>query len=149
MFKKPTIIIITLFTALLILAPLAVYNYSLSLLDTMPAEPQSFTLTKEQLSEQWATIEPNVTLNSVGNITPYWIYTWLIAAILNDALSLKYIDPYDSISAMASEIAIHHMRESNVNIDGRFWWHMVHANLGIWLQRNWEPEEILVKYNYL
>ena len=149
MFKKPAIIIIALFAALLILAPLAIYSYSLSLLDTMPAEPQSITLTKEQLSEQWASIEPNVTLNSVSNITPYWIYTWLIAAVLNDALSLKYIDPYDSISAMASEIAIHHMRETNVKINGRFWWHMVHANLGIWLQRNWEPKEILVKYNYL
>lgn len=149
MYKRAVLIFIVLTAVLLITAPLVVYSYSLSLLNTMPSKPQNITVTKEQLSEQWVAIEQNVTLENVNNITPYWIYIWYVADVINDSFSRKKLDPYDSISAMTSEIAIHHMRETEVKTNGMLWWHLLHANLGIWLQRNWEPEEILVKYKTL
>lgn len=146
---KRTILIIILFITLLITAPLAVYSFSLSLLDTMPSKPQNITVTKEQLAEQWMRTEPTVKLENVANISPYWIYYWLVANIFNNEYSDKKLDPYDNISAMASEIAIHHMRESKVKEDSMLWWHLLHSNLAIWLQRNWRAEEILIKYQTL
>lgn len=149
MFKRAVLIFIVLAAVLLISAPLVVYSYSLSLLNTMPAKPQNITVTKEQLSEQWVAIERYVALEKVNNITPYWIYTWLVGAIINDSFLHKKLDSYDNISAMASEIAIHHMRETEVKANSVWWWNVLHANLCIWLQRNWQPDEILVKYKTL
>lgn len=147
--KRAVLIIFAVTAVTLIIAPWIIYSYSLSLLDPLPSKPQHTFVTKSQLSEQWAAAEKNVAVNKAGNVTPYWHYTWLIAAISNNTFSEKHIDPYNYISAMASEIAIHHMNEIDANAESTFWWHMLHANLSIWLQRNWEPKEILTKYKNL
>ncbi len=147
--KKAVLILCSAIAISLITAPWLVYSYSLSLLDTLPSKPQHAIVTDSQLSQQWAAAEKFVAKNKVGKITPYWNYTWLFAAISNNVLSNKHIDPYTRISAMASEIAIHHMKATNVKTDSTFRWHMLHANLSIWLQRNWEAKEILVKYKNL
>ena len=147
--KRAVIIIVSVITVSLIAAPWLVYNYSLSLLDTLPSVPQLTTVTKSRLSQQWIATEKYVTEDNVGKITPYWNYTWLVASIANSAFSDKLVDPYTSISAMASEIAIHHMQQTEVKTTSTFWWHVLHANLSIWLQRNWEPKEILTKYKNL
>ena len=149
MFKRVVLIFIVLTAVVLFSTPLLVYSYSLSLLNTMPSKPQNISVTKEQLSEQWIAIERYVAVEKVDDITPYWMYTWLVGAIINDSFSPKKLDSYDNISAMASEIAIHHMRETEVKANGVLWWNVLHANLSIWLQRNWHPEEILVKYKTL
>ncbi len=146
MIKKAILILIMLVVILLITTPLAIYKYSLSLLNTMPSKPVNITMTQEQLVDQWWAIEREIAIEDVNNITPYWFYIWLIAVIMDDFFSYKTIDPYDSISAMASEIAIHHMRTTETKTNGILWWNLLHANLCIWLQRNWLPEEILVKY---
>ena len=149
MYKRIVLLIVVLIVLLLITIPLAIYSYSLSMLDSMPLRPQNITVTNTQLIEQWAVIEPKVALEKVGSITPYWIYTWRIATFLNDPFSSKNLDPYDRISAMASEIAIHHMKETKVGTNSKLWWQLLHANLAIWLQRNWLPSEILIKYKTL
>ncbi|MFC3153171.1 hypothetical protein ACFOEK_19185 [Litoribrevibacter euphylliae] len=83
-----------------------------------------------------------------SQITPYWVYDWLVAAVLHDYLGINKSDPYSKISIMASSIAIHHMLMGSTmdKPSGNLWWHLLHVSLGIYIQRNWSAKDIVVKY---
>ena len=143
----PTIIFFTLIA--LISWPLYTYNKALSLLDDFPQKVVTTELSQQDINKLWKSNEPKTNIQSFQNITPYWFYHWLSAAIAGDYLGFKNIDPYQNISVMANHIAINHMRVSSVhkNTKGMLWWHLLHASLGIHFQRNWSAKEIMAKYN--
>jgi hypothetical protein len=138
-----------LVSAILIAMPLVTYNHALSLLDSMPSKSVKLNITNDELKKQWSQNEPNAQLVEVHNITPFWFYKWLSVAVFSDLLSVKGLDPYTNASLMASQIAITHMRQVSAikNTKGMTWWHLLHASLGIYIQRNWSATEILSKYN--
>ncbi|MEN8219377.1 MAG: hypothetical protein ABFS56_24080 [Pseudomonadota bacterium] len=144
MFKKITIIAMALVVAIIIIPP-ALYFYTLSMLEGMPVRPSNISLTQAQLNELWENNEKYSSVSDIGSITPYWIYKWLIPVMVNDYFSYSGIDPYKNMSRMASAIAIHHMRTNQVKTKGMGWWHLLHVNLSIWLQRHWTPKEIAIK----
>ncbi|MDO6677104.1 hypothetical protein [Shewanella sp. 4_MG-2023] len=149
MIKKIAILLLVLVSAILIAVPLVTYNHALSLLDSMPSKAIELNITNDELQKQWSQNEPNVQLIEVHNITPFWFYKWLSVAVLNDFLSVKGLDPHTNSSLMASQIAITHMRQISAinNTKGMTWWHLLHASLSIYIQRNWSATEILAKYN--
>jgi hypothetical protein len=147
--KRVVTILLLLGVTVFALTPLGGYYYTLSLLNTYPEQVAGVKIEGDQLQAQWQANEPNLSISGLDEVTPYWIYRWLVVAILNDYFSVKDLDPYGNVSLMASKIAIHHMRVADVkgNLKGMLLWHLLNVNLGIWIQRHWTAEEILVKYN--
>ncbi len=149
MLKK--IVLTALFFLLLALIswPLYTYKKSLSLLSNYPQKVVSTELSQQDITNLWQANEPKSSIETFQNITPYWYYHWLSAAIAGDYLGLKNIDPYKNISVMANQIAINHMHVTYAqkHTKSMLWWHFLHASLGIHIQRNWSAKEIVEKYN--
>lgn len=146
---RKIVLTITLFVLIFMVgAPLYLYNKSLSYLNSFPEPIESSSLTKKEVSDYWKSTEPKVALETYSSITPYWIYSWLVSAIANDYLGYSEMDAYAHTSVMAGSIAINHMRtKGNLkNIEGMFWWHLLHSSLAVHIQRNWSAEEIVDKY---
>jgi hypothetical protein len=133
---------------ILLIVPLILYEHSMRLLDEMPDKPK-ILLAQQETDELWASqevCEPE----ECASITPYWIHRWLVVAIINDYITPMELNAvYENVSKMASQIAIHHMREGHFKGRGMLWWHLTHAYLGIWLQRNWSIKEIATKYRLI
>lgn len=124
---------------LLTLAPLISYQFHLSLIGAMPQKPKSSQIEKSAFKEDWASIEPNLSAENVDDITPYWIYRWLLN-----------LNPYKYSSVTAYQVSLHYLRESDIHSKvkgGMLRWHLMVASLSIWLQRNWAAEELLAKHN--
>jgi hypothetical protein len=135
----------TIFIVLVLVLPLALYQYTVSLLEKMP-EKSNVKLSDIQSDEVWMSQE-KCSVEECASITPYWIYKWLAVALVNDLITFKDSEaPYDNVSNMCSKIAIQHLRQSHFKAKGMLWWHLTHANLSIWLQRNWSANEISSKY---
>ena len=129
----------------LLIVPLALYQHSIGLLDTMPTKAET-ELPKEEADKLWAANE-DFKPDECASITPYWLYRWLVVAIINDYITRMQVNSaYSNVSKMASRIAIYHMRQGHFHGKGMLWWHITHAFLGIWLQRNWSTSEIVAKY---
>ncbi|CAA0123354.1 Uncharacterised protein [BD1-7 clade bacterium] len=148
MLRKIVLTVCSLFLALIIGLPLYVYNESLSLLTIYPEPIAETNISNQEISAYWKEHEPKVDQVKYSQITPYWIYDWLAAAVLHDHLGINKTDPYSKVSIMASRIAIHHMRmgATTNKPSGMLWWHILHVSLGIYIQRNWSAKEIVVKY---
>jgi hypothetical protein len=125
--------------------PLLVYFHAIGRLSEMPQKaPGSLTVSEfERLWIEHEKIQPG----EIAGITPYWIYRWILGALIND-----YITPieteviYGNVSTMASEVAMRHMRRTGHETRGMLWWHVTHASLSIWIQRHWSAQEIAAKY---
>jgi hypothetical protein len=148
MLRKIVLTSLCIVLAALIAWPLYTYNKALSLLNSYPEPLENSVITEIEVKSYWDENEPKASIDNFQNITPYWYYHWLSAAIAGDFLGIKGIDPYSNSSIMASQIAIRHMRgKSNTkNTKGMLWWHLLHASLGIHIQRNWSAKDIVVKY---
>jgi hypothetical protein len=135
------IIILTVLSLIFLIAmPLFLYNYGLSSLSEMP-KAQKTSISKKELVKQWNKIEKNVSIEELGSITPYWIYKLPFTHIFG-------INPYKNSSRMASIVAINYMRTlQDKTHKGIRFWHIVHASLSIWIQRNWTAEQIVEEYN--
>jgi hypothetical protein len=91
--------------------------------------------------------EKDAVLSKIDKVTPYWLYHWLIMAIANDYFSYHKIpNPYEKMSIMASTVAITHMSAGNFSGRKMLQWHITHACLGIWIQRNWPVKAIASRY---
>ncbi len=93
----------------LMILPLIIYKYSLSLLDEMPIKPVIMLIPTE-VGELWSNKEI-CTEEQCASITPYWIYRWVFVALVNDNITridLKSL--YENTPKMASHVAIYHMR---------------------------------------
>lgn len=131
---------------IVLIAPLALYKHAIGLVESMPEKP-AILLSQEKVLELWA-LKETCKPEECASITPYWIYRWLLAAVINDYVASVEVElPYRNISRMASQISIDHMRIGNFNGKGMLWWHLTHACLGIWVQRNWGAMEIATKYS--
>ena len=129
-------------------APLIVYQHALGLVDGFP-QKSNLPLSEGEAAELWGAKE-KCKPEQCASITPYWIYRWLSMAIIND--NIYQIDtnvPYQNVSVMASRVAITYMREGHFKGKGMLWWHLTHACLGIWVQRNWSANEIASKYKQI
>ncbi len=132
----------------LLALPLAVYKHTLSLLDKMPSKPEVY-LTQQKVDELWA-LHEICKPKECASISPYWVYRWLFVATINDNLTPMDLNAaYRNVSKMASQIAISHMRQGHFSKVKTLWWHLTHAYLGIWLQRNWSAKEIAAKYKLI
>ena len=132
------------FVAMLVF-PLALYKYTISRVEKMP-EKSSIELSQTQAIELWSSKE-KCSPNECASTTPYWIYSWLAMALVNDfvvRINTEALD--DRLSKMSSQIALQHLREGNFKGKGMLWWHLTHLNLSIWLQRNWSANEIASKF---
>ena len=147
--RKIIFSILTILSLAFISWPLLTYNKALSLLESYPEKNISVNLNQEEVEALWKKIEPQASIGSYQNITPYWYYQWLSTAIASDYLCFKNLDPSKNMSVMASQIAINHMRVTSVHkhTKGMLWWHLLHASLSIHIQRNWSAKEIVEKYN--
>ncbi len=137
-------VIVGVFLFLLAL-PLVAYKHTLSLLDEMPNK-SDIILTQQEIDVIWSSNETCST-KECESISPYWVYRWILVATINDYV--MPIEPnlaYSNVSKMASQIAISHMRQGHIKRVKMLWWHMTHAFLGIWIQRNWSANEITTKY---
>lgn len=125
--------------------PPALYFYTIDLVDVMPEKP-NVLLSQGEVSRLWRENE-RCSHEVCSSTTPYWINRWLITALISD--NLYKISPdrlQENTSVMASKIALTHMRSGHFKGSGMLWWHLTHAFLGIWVQRNWEENEIASKY---
>jgi hypothetical protein len=133
---------------LLMIAPLALYQHAIGLIDQLPQKP-TYLLSEREAAELWASKE-KCKPEECASITPYWAYRWLLVAVVND-----YVHPigadslYQNASKMAGVIAITHMRNGHFKGKRMLWWHITHACLGIWVQRNWTANEIATKYSQI
>jgi len=149
MLRKVTFTISTVLILALISWPLFTYNKALAFLNIYPDKLDSIEISHQEVVAQWQKAEPKANIDSYQNITPYWFYHWVAAAIAHDFLGIKKLNPYNNISVMAGQIAITHMRTKSVtkNTNGMLWWHILHTSLGIHIQRNWSAKDIVAKYN--
>jgi hypothetical protein len=149
MLRKVFLTILFFVLLTLICWPLYTYNRALSLLHSYPQKVLLNELNQQDINRLWQANEPKSNIESFQNISPYWLYHWLLAAVAGDYLGLKNIDPYKNMSVMASQIAINHMNETSVqkNTKSMLWWHLLHASLSIHIQRNWSAQQIVAKYN--
>ena len=125
--------------------PLGMYTYTINLVEKMP-EKSNIGLSQAQAIELWKSKE-KCSPDQCASITPYWIYSWIFTALVNDLVTPVNTDSLnDRLSIMSSQIALQHLREGNFKGNGMLWWHLTHLNLCIWLQRNWSAYEIASKY---
>lgn len=144
--RKIAVITSSLLVLLVALAPLALYSYTLSSLNQMPKRSTQ-ELSAEKVSEMWA-VKETCTYSKCSSITPYWIYRMLFGAAINDFVTpIDENAIYGNVSLMASEVAIEHIRQGDLEKEGMVWWHLKYTNLGIWIQRNWDAKDIAEKYN--
>jgi len=143
--RKIVLWTIATFLLVLLVLPLLLYNYSLSLLETMPEKP-TIHITHQRAQELWSSRE-RCTPQDCASTTPYWPYRWLAAGAIDDSTTPMNLDAaYENMSTMASQVAIHHMRQVHFSGSGMLWWHITHTYLTIWLQRNWSTNEIASKF---
>jgi hypothetical protein len=143
--KKVMVCLFGIVLVVMLVFPLGLYKYTISLVERMP-EKSSIELSQTQAIELWVSKE-KCSPNECASTTPYWIYSWLVAALVNDfviPINTETLD--DRLSKMSSQIALQHLREVNFKGKGMLWWHLTHLNLSIWLQRNWSANEIASKY---
>lgn len=150
MLKKISLAIIFSFILVVIVVPVISYQHSLSLLESFPEKPKINTLSKTQIEDFWAHTEPELNATEIHNITPYWIYSWILSAILEENKIFEWKDKTESLlSHTCSEIAISHLRALKPKKLKMLDWHLVNLYLTIWIQRNWSDEEIINKYTEL
>ncbi len=147
MIKKILGIVIIIIVLFIILLPIFVYYNALSYIDNYPQKVSS-SITETDFEKKWELYEPNIDIDEFHKLTPYWMYKWLMGGILSCSNENINEFPFTDMSIMASKIAIYHMRETNVveNTKVSATWHVVHMNLSIWIQRNWNKKEILSYY---
>jgi len=149
MIKRSRIFIFDLLGLSLVIAiitPLVLYFYSLTLINEKPKKILAKEFNCESLEKIWNDKETG-TWKQCSSITPYWIYRWILVAIINDyIISIDSKILSNNISVMASQIAINHLRQGNFRGKGMLWWHLTNMSLCIWIQRNWMACEIVAKY---
>jgi len=130
---------------ILLIAPLVLYQHSMRLIDTMPVKAEA-SLTRQEIDKLWATRE-DCNPEECASITPYWLYRFLMDALIKEFTTLEEPNAAcGNLSKMASRIAVNHLRQSHLKRKQMLWWHLTHAFLSIWLQRNWTAGEIAEKY---
>ncbi len=103
--KRVTTLILII-AVVLFLVPWGIYYHSLSLVGKMPVSP-IVVMSDEDLIKIWKKNEKEAVLSKIDEVTPYWIYHWLIMAIANDDFSYNEIpNPDEKMSIMASTVAI-------------------------------------------
>ena len=143
--KRVTTLILII-AVVLFLVPWGIYYHSLSLVGKMPIFP-IVVMSDEDLIKIWKKNEKEAVLSKIDEVTPYWIYHWLIMAIANDDFSYNEIpNPYEKMSIMASTVALTHIMAGNFSGKGMLQWHITHVCLGIWIQRNWSIKAIASRY---
>jgi len=88
--------------------------------------------------------EVSLSRDRLRDITPYWFYHWLICAF--ELKKCSESELYENMSRMASYIALSYLRDGHFKGRGMGQWHLGHANLSVWVQRNMSPEEIVATY---
>lgn len=145
--KKILIIICAAVFVIIAALPWIVYSYSLSLVQGRPT-PTNTMLSTDELDKVWDDNEKDLHKANLGDITPHWFYKFLIYGFANDSLGIKITEKQISAgtSRMASFIALCYLRDGNFKGKGMLWWHISNASLGIWLQRNWSPEQLAASF---
>jgi hypothetical protein len=145
--KKILIVIFILVSVVVAALPWIVYSYYLSLVDGRPTPPNT-NLPVDELNRVWSENEKDLRKENLGDITPYWFYKFIVYAFANDSLGIKITDKQITagMSEMAGFVAIWYLRDGNFKGKGMLWWHITHTSLGIWLQRNWSPEQLATSY---
>ena len=131
------------FAAFIIVLPWVVYWYSLSLVEGRPV-PASTQMTTAELRRVWSENEDGLSEEKLDKITPYWFYNFLFCGYGLKQCSMKEIKR--NSSNMASFVAIWYLRDDHYKGRGMLWWHIAGTSLGIWLQRNWSPEQLAASY---
>jgi hypothetical protein len=139
-----------IFAAILVIIatlPWIVYSYSLSLIEGRPS-PMNTILSTEELDSVWGENEKDLSKKNLGDITPYWFYKFFVYGAANDSLGIKITEKQMSAgtSHMAGFLALWYLRDGNFNGKGMLWRHIAGASLGMWLQRNWSPEQLAASY---
>ena len=142
-----------LFTTCLLLVvaiaalPWIVYSYSLSLVEGRPT-PRDTRLSTIELNRVWSANERELARENLGDINPYWFYKFLAYSLANDNLGIKITDKQlmAGTSRMAGFVAIWYLRDGKFKGKGMLWWHIANISLGMWLQRNWSPEQLTASY---
>ena len=131
---------------IVLMIPPALYVYTTrTMIDEVPIK-ESNKLGDNDVLEEWKSIEKCLP-EDCASITPYWIYRWAAMAIINDSINpLDSFNAYANVSKMAGAVAIHWMRSGHFKGQGMGWWHLTHALLGIYIQRNWKANEIVLSY---
>lgn len=145
MIRKLSLAVCGILFLVFLLSPWYLYHRSLSLLISYPEPTVVSDLSQSELEAYWKTIEPKADIESLGSSTPYWFYSWLVAAISNDYFDFQIVDPYAQASVMTSQIALNHM-SSGVRSNAKhsmLWRHLLHASLSIYIQRSWSAKEIV------
>jgi hypothetical protein len=145
---KKILIVISLFVLVMIaVLPWIVYSYSLSLVEGRPTPP-STNLSVDELNRVWNENERDLRKEDLADVTPYWIYKFIVYSFANDSLGIEITDKQltAGMSNMAGFVSIWYLRDEHFRGKGMLWWHITHTSLGIWLQRNWSPEELTTSY---
>lgn len=150
MLKKSLLILVSGLTILVFLLPMGIYWHTLGFVNPKPVKPTELII-RSKLRIYWEKHDLS-NIDKVSSITPYWMYYFLFVVVAHDYFKYDGIKPlYSKVSKMAGMIAIAHMREGYYDRDKRsmLWWHLTHISLSIWIQRHWEPIEIVSKYQQM
>lgn len=136
-----------MFSAMIAALPWIVYSYSLSFVQGRPTPPNT-KLSTDELNRVWGENERDLRKEDLGDITPYWFYKFIVYALANDSLGIKITEKQISAgtSHMAGFVAIWYLRDGNFRGQRQLWWDITVTSLGIWLQRNWSPEQLTTSY---
>ena len=143
--KKFVIGLIVVISMIVLVTPPALYFHTINLVDVEPDKAEK-SLTQSEVDQLWGENEHCSPVVCSGT-TPYWIYRWLVTAVISDNITKLNPDTLQyNMSVMASQIALSHIRAGHFKGKGMLWWHLTHTFMGIWLQRNWSANEISAKY---
>jgi hypothetical protein len=102
--------------------------------------------TQAEINAIWLAEEPDLPMAQLDDITPYWIYGWLVCAIYSGRCDEDGLQHQMSLMAVrVSRRYLSHEGFGNRRVN-MLKWHTGNVSLTIWLQRNKSPAELISLY---